>query len=248
MSEFINRLIYVFKREMYFMGNEKGGFKMKKNVSKIRLVVFLLAVMAMVLGASMTVSASTTVQVRKTAYLRDAPTAAGDPIIKIKKNTYVTAGISQGKYTRVIYKKNGNTYAGWFYTSYLTGSGSGVYRTVRTAVNLRTGPSTSYRQILTIPEGASVEVLGTKDGWYKVKYNGRTGYIAPGYFTGDTTIRYTKTASYLRSTPYKDAQNRNVITTIPANKAVTVISYTNGWAYVNYNGRHGYVHGSLLRS
>jgi uncharacterized protein YgiM (DUF1202 family) len=221
----------------------------KKNVSKIRFVVFLLAVMAMVLGVSMTVSASTTVQVRKTAYLREAPSSTGDPIIKIKKNTYVTAGISQGKYTRVIYKKNGNTYAGWFYTSYLSSGGSGVYRTVRTDVNLRTGPGTGYRRILTIPEGASVEVLGTKEGWYKVVYNGRTGYIAPGYFTGDTTIRYTTTASYLRSTAYKDPQNRNVITTIPANRAVTVIRITqSGWAYVNYNGRRGYVASSLLRS
>jgi uncharacterized protein YgiM (DUF1202 family) len=221
---------------------------MKKNVSKLRLTVFLLAVMAMVLGASMTVSASTTAKVTKTAYLRVAPSSSADRIIKIKKNTYVTAGISQGKYTRVIYKKNGNTYAGWFYTKYLSGGGSGDYRIISDDVNLRTGPAKSYRLIMTVPEGATVEVIGTKDGWYKVKYNGRTGYIAPGHFKGDTSIRYTKTASNLRSTPYKDPQDRNLITTIPANKAVTVIRYTdNGWVYVNYNGRRGYVSGNLLR-
>jgi uncharacterized protein YgiM (DUF1202 family) len=221
---------------------------MKNSVGRIRLAVFLLVVMAMVLGASITVSASTTAKVTKTAYLRKGPSASADPIIKIKKNTYVTAGISQGKYTRVIYKKNGNTYAGWFYTKYLNGGGSVVFRTVRTDVYLRTGPSTSYRSIMTVPEGASVEVLGTKEGWYKVKYNGRTGYIAPGYFEGDAIIRYTTTAAYLRSSAYKDPQNRNVICTIPANKAVTVKYFTNNnWAYCNYNGRTGYVHVSVLR-
>jgi uncharacterized protein YgiM (DUF1202 family) len=220
---------------------------MKKNVSKIRLAIFLLAVMAMVLGASMTVSASTTVLVKKTAYLREAPSSSGDPIIRIKKNTSVTAGISQGKYTRVIYKKNGKTYAGWFYTKYLKGGGSGDYRTVRTDIYLRTGPSTGYTRIMTIPEGASVEVLGTKSGWYKVIYSGRTGYIAPGYFTGDAIIRYTTTAAYLRSSAYKDSQNRNVICTIPANRRVTVKYFTNNWAYCTYNGRTGFVHVSVLR-
>jgi uncharacterized protein YgiM (DUF1202 family) len=220
---------------------------MKKNVSKICLAVFLLAVMAMVLGASITVSASATVKVTKTAYLREAPSSSADPIIKIKKNTYVTAGISQGKYTRVIYKKNGYTYAGWFYTNYLSGGSTGDYRTVRTDIYLRTGPGTGYTKIMTIPEGASVEVLGTKNGWYKVVYNGRTGYIAPGYFEGDAIIRYTTTAAYLRSTPYKDSKNRNVICTIPANRAVTVKYFTNNWAYGTYNGRTGYVHVSVLR-
>jgi uncharacterized protein YgiM (DUF1202 family) len=222
---------------------------MKKSAGKIRLAVFLLAVMAMVLGASLTVSASTTVRVKKTAYLRESPSSSGDPVIKIRKNTYVTAGISQGKYTRVIYKKNGHTYAGWFYSAYLSGELSPYYKTVITAIYLRTGPGMSYRVIMTIPEGARVEVLGTKEGWYKVRYSGRTGYIARGYFKEDSFIRYTKTASYFRSTPYKDSQNRNVICAIPANRAVTVLSYTdNGWAYCRYNGRLGYISKSLLKN
>ena len=221
---------------------------MKKHVNKIRLAVLLLAVMAMVLGVSMTVSASTTQTVTKAGYLRDEPNRGGIALVRIPKGATVTVGISQGKYSRVIYKRSSNTFAGWFYTAYLSGSGTEVYRTISDAVNLRTGPSVSYRLIMTIPAGARVEVLGTKNTWYKVRYSGRTGYIAPGHFVGQTTVRYTKTAAYLRSTPYMDPQNRNVILTIPANRAVTIISEANAsWYYAEYNGRRGYVGKKVLK-
>ena len=221
---------------------------MKKHVNKIRLAVLVLAVMAMVLGVSMTVSASTTQTVTKAGYLRDEPNRGGIALVRIPKGATVTVGISQGKYSRVIYKRSSNTFAGWFYTAYLSGSGVGVYRTISDAVNLRTGPSTAYRLIMTIPEGARVQVLCTKNGWYKVIYSGRTGYIAPGHFVGQKSVRYTKTAAYLRSTPYMDPQNRNVILTIPANRAVTIISEANAsWYYAEYNGRRGYVGKKVLK-
>ena len=221
---------------------------MKKHVNKIRLAVLVLAVMAMVLGVSMTVSASTTQTVTKAGYLRDEPNRGGIALVRIPKGATVTVGISQGKYSRVIYKRSSNTFAGWFYTAYLSGSGVGVYRTISDAVNLRTGPSVNYRLIMPIPAGARVEVLGTKNTWYKVIYAGRTGYIAPGHFVGQTTVRYTKTAAYLRSTPYMDPQNRNVILTIPANRAVTIISEANAsWYYAEYNGRRGYVGKKVLK-
>ena len=221
---------------------------MKKHVNKIRLAVFVLAVMAMVLGVSMTVSASTTQTVTKAGYLRDEPNRGGIALVRIPKGATVTVGISQGKYSRVIYKRSSNTFAGWFYTAYLSGSGTEVYRTISDAVNLRTGPSVNYRLIMTIPAGARVEVLGTKNTWYKVRYSGRTGYIAPGHFVGQKSVRYTKTAAYLRSTPYMDPQNRNVILTIPANRAVTIISEANAsWYYAEYNGRRGYVGKKVLK-
>ena len=85
---------------------------MKKHVNKIRLAVLVLAVMAMVLGVSMTVSASTTQTVTKAGYLRDEPNRGGIALVRIPKGATVTVGISQGKYSRVIYKRSSNTFAG----------------------------------------------------------------------------------------------------------------------------------------
>ncbi|MEE1037653.1 MAG: SH3 domain-containing protein [Eubacterium sp.] len=53
------------------------------------------------------------------------------------------------------------------------------------ALNLRTGSSTSYKKITTIPKGASITVYGFVDkssgDWYKVKYGTKTGYVAKEY-------------------------------------------------------------------
>ncbi len=45
--------------------------------------------------------------------------------------------------------------------------------------NLRKGPGTGHSATATIPAGANVRVLEkNSNGWYKVEYNGQTGYVA----------------------------------------------------------------------
>ena len=39
--------------------------------------------------------------------------------------------------------------------------------------NVRTGPSTAYARITTLPGGAQVWIDGQQSGWYHVVYNGR---------------------------------------------------------------------------
>jgi uncharacterized protein YraI len=48
-----------------------------------------------------------------------------------------------------------------------------------TGANLRQGPATGKEVITTMPVGAKVSVVEkTNDGWYKVEYNGKTGYVS----------------------------------------------------------------------
>lgn len=53
------------------------------------------------------------------------------------------------------------------------------------AVNMRTGPSTSYKKMVVVPAGAKVTVHGFNDissgDWYKVTYSGKTGYMKAEY-------------------------------------------------------------------
>ncbi len=45
--------------------------------------------------------------------------------------------------------------------------------------NMRKVPGTSHTAMTTIPAGANVKVLEkSSDGWYKVEYNGQTGYVS----------------------------------------------------------------------
>lgn len=51
-------------------------------------------------------------------------------------------------------------------------------------LNMRSGPSTSYKILVTIPKGTSVKVSArASSGWYKVSYGGRTGWISNKYVT-----------------------------------------------------------------
>ena len=51
---------------------------------------------------------------------------------------------------------------------------------VQNDMNFRSGASTSSTIIGSVPAGAEVEVLGAKDDWDLVRYNGRVGYIHGG--------------------------------------------------------------------
>ena len=53
----------------------------------------------------------------------------------------------------------------------------------RNGVNIRSGPGTGYSKKGAAPYGATVTILGTSGSWYKVQYNGITGYCSSQYIT-----------------------------------------------------------------
>jgi hypothetical protein len=56
-------------------------------------------------------------------------------------------------------------------------------------LNLRSGPSTNNRVLLTMPRGAAVDVLGQSGSWFSVRYRGTSGWAHGGYLAdgGGTT-------------------------------------------------------------
>ena len=49
-------------------------------------------------------------------------------------------------------------------------------------LNLRVEASTSSKIITTIPKGKTIEIVEKlNSGWYKVNYNGKTGYVSSSY-------------------------------------------------------------------
>lgn len=49
------------------------------------------------------------------------------------------------------------------------------------SLNLRAAPGTDGEKIGSLPHGAVVAVDGMKDGWFKVKYDGKEGYVSATY-------------------------------------------------------------------
>ena len=52
-----------------------------------------------------------------------------------------------------------------------------------TTVNFRSQPNTSSAVLASLARGTKVSVVGVSQGWYKVSYNGKTGYVHPDYIT-----------------------------------------------------------------
>jgi hypothetical protein len=238
---------------------------MKKNVSKIRLAVFLLAVVAMVLGASMTVSAATKqYTVKKSAPLRNDPyKQKGNEIMTVPKGATVEANFSdvRGKYVRTTYKGAG----GWFLKGWLTPYTDGDFRVTVEDCDLYKGASYNTKKLKFIPAGKTVEVLGDNGEWYRVVYSGKKGYIPSEALDGSSTTptgvigyRYTKNEkgqnTRMHDSPYL-LGDQNKIASIPPHTRIAVYGYVTRrqrggdlvrFAYASYNRYKGYVAESEL--
>ncbi len=48
-------------------------------------------------------------------------------------------------------------------------------------LNMRSGPGTNQRILLTIPKGRQMVFVSSKNGWYEVQYGGKQGYVSGTY-------------------------------------------------------------------
>ena len=115
------------------------------------------------------------------------------------------------------------------------------------AVNFRSGPSTSYSSLGSFNKGDKVEYLGTSGSWVKVKYNNKTGYVYGSYVGNYATITHYVTATTL-NVRSGAGTSYSVLGSLSKGTKVEVISTTNGWSKINYNGSIGYVSSQYLSS
>lgn len=80
------------------------------------------------------------------------------------------------------YKVNYNLQEGYMHSDYLNvltreNAELGYGKVNGSGVNLRSGPSTSYRSVAVASKGSKCYILGLNQGWYKVIYNSTICYI-----------------------------------------------------------------------
>ena len=131
------------------------------------------------------------------------------------------------------------------------------------SITLRTADSTSAKEIRQIPLGAAVSFMeNAANGFYKVSYNGSTGYALASYLSVDPYNHYVASTTAatdtswtgkvvrcnefitLRKTPSTKGEE---ITKIPLGAIVTVYgSADNGFYYIDYGGIEGYALASYI--
>ena len=76
------------------------------------------------------------------------------------------------------------------YTSTTSSSTSTQYKiTAKEGLNVRSGRGTNYKKVTAIPYNTKVSVSDIQNGWGKVTYNGKTGYISMKYCSKVSSTR-----------------------------------------------------------
>ena len=135
------------------------------------------------------------------------------------------------------------------------------------SLRLRSEPSLSSSTITYIPNGATVSVWEQLEGWYKVIYNGMTGYVSSDYLVytpaettdepvvdadSDASESETETKMIGKITGdrvnfrTKPTTSSDIIGRFAKGTEVEVVSVSNGWCEVIYNGKTGYVSGDYV--
>jgi uncharacterized protein YgiM (DUF1202 family) len=131
-----------------------------------------------------------------------------------------------------------------------------VERTFKSGLKLRATPAKDAKQIGSLFDGYVVTVIGGvhPDGYYKVDYKGKVGWVTAEYVKiVDESIRRKgvvyntfKSGLKLRATPTKDAKQ---IGSLFDGYEVTVIGDgpANGYYYVEYKGKTGWVTADYIK-
>jgi len=186
-----------------------------------------------------TVSASTN--------FRSGPSTSYSIISVISKGaTFTLNGRTQNGYAAITYQNR----SGWVLASLVVAAGTnpdpvitGTAWTI-SAVNLRSGPSTSNQVLRVVPSGAKIGVSNTvRNGFRYVSHNGLAGWLFDAYISfSDGTNQpetFTTTAALnLRAEPSTSAR---ILLVMPEDATVQAAKGTaSGWRQVIYKGTTGW--------
>lgn len=123
--------------------------------------------------------------------------------------------------------------------------------TTGSSLRLRAEPSTSASIITMLDKDLTVAVLDdTLDGWYKINYNGSTGYVSADYLTVDqdnefeTYGRVVEDGVNVRTTASTDGE---VVVCLEKDDSVDVTGLLNSWYAVSIgDGLEGYIRSDFL--
>ena len=180
--------------------------------------------------------------------VRSGPATSYTTKFIVNKGDNVTVEDSADGWYKITTKDGKN---GWASSKYIqTSQNTTTTKVVSvSSLNMRSGPSTSYNIIEVLTKDTQVEVISVEDGWAKIKYNSKTGYVSNQYLSDKkveevTQIKYVNaTTLNVRSGP---STTYSIIDTLKQNAKVEVISIENNWAKIKHNDEIGYVSAEYL--
>ena len=150
-------------------------------------------------------------------------------------------------------------------------SGNTIKEVNTNVLNVRSGAGTNYSKIGSLTQGTKVNVISESNGWSKINYNGKIGYVSSQYLSKISSNPAPETNKPGNTTPSNPTPDNNTsenalrevntsilnvrsgagtnyskIGSLTQATRVSVISESNGWSKINYNGKVGYVSSQYL--
>ena len=151
----------------------------KRLVCAILALVMLLGVLPVTASAAGEVKEAIGIVTASALRLRSSASTSSDVVAIAYRGDYVVILSQEGDWYKVIY----NLEVGYMHSDYLTVKekenvelGYGVINT-SSNVNVRSKPNTSSGVVAKAAPGEKAYIIGFNCGWYKVIFNGVTGYI-----------------------------------------------------------------------
>ena len=128
---------------------------------------------------------------------------------------------------------------------------TGAGCTTGSSLRLRAEPSTSASVVTTLDKSVAVAILDDSvDGWYKIAYNGSTGYVSADYLNVDQDnvfTTYGRVNSDVVNVRSDASTDSSVLATIEEDAIVTVNGLVDGWYDVTCEyGTEGYIRSDFL--
>lgn len=118
-----------------------------------------------------------------TLNVRTAPSSGAGKAAVLKKGSYITLLSRTGDWWHVEYEKGKTGYCHADYITVVEGTPVSVM-TQSGALNVRSGPGTSYGKVAGLGKGETVILLSTSGSWSRVLYHGtKTGYVSAQYLS-----------------------------------------------------------------
>ena len=121
---------------------------------------------------------------------------------------------------------------------------------VSSSLNVRSAANTGAPIVGRLSNGTQISILGNSNGWYQISYNGTTGWVSGQYITVSSASIQTGTVSVSASSylNVRSAANTGapIIGRLSSGAQVSILSNSNGWVQISYNGTTGWVYGQYI--
>ena len=128
---------------------------------------------------------------------------------------------------------------------------SNIGTVTASSLNVRSGPSTSYKIVTTVKKNDKVNILQSSNGWYKIETaSGKQGWASSSYISisNNDTNNNTNISENIAIVNTDGLKFRtgagtsySIIKVLNKGEKVEVISESAGWSKVRYDSRLGYV-------